>query len=135
LPGPERPVRIGWATVSIGDISLNQAELVERIDFRFAEPLISGFAIRFRSGACSCLHVFAPTVRLMTEVPDTRSIDRLILALYCEPRNIQEARLLITIFRLICAVLAVLSSSLKFLSLRTGAVVFVSGNSHGYRYC
>jgi CspA family cold shock protein len=33
--------------------------------------------------------------------------------------------LLITIFRPICAVLAVLSSSLKFLPLRTGAVIFL----------
>jgi CspA family cold shock protein len=39
--------------------------------------------------------------------------------------------LLITIFRLVCAVLVFLSSSLKFLSLRNGAVIFVSGNSHG----
>jgi CspA family cold shock protein len=33
--------------------------------------------------------------------------------------------LLITIFRLVCAVLAVLSSSLNYLSLRTGAVIFL----------
>ncbi|WP_255218498.1 hypothetical protein [Paraburkholderia caledonica] len=39
------------ATASIGDIILDQADLIERIDFRFAEPLISEFAIRFRSGA------------------------------------------------------------------------------------
>jgi hypothetical protein len=57
------------------------------------------------------------------------------LSLYRDPRNIQEARLLITIFRLFCAVLAILSSSLKFLSLRNGAVIFISRNSHGYRYC
>jgi hypothetical protein len=37
--------------------------------------------------------------------------------------------LLITIFRLTCAVFAVLSTSLKFLSLRTGAVIFISRNS------
>jgi len=45
--------------------------------------------------------------------------------LYRGSRNNQEARLLITIFRLVCAVLVVLSSSLKFLSLRTGAVIFL----------
>jgi CspA family cold shock protein len=35
--------------------------------------------------------------------------------------------LLNTIFRLVCAVLVVLSSSLKFLSLRTGAVILSQG--------
>jgi CspA family cold shock protein len=50
------------------------------------------------------------------------------VSLYCDPRNIQEARLLITIFRLLCAVLVILSSSLKFLSLRNGAVIFISRN-------
>jgi hypothetical protein len=68
-------VRTGWLTASIGDISLDQADLVERIDFRFAEPPISEFAIRFRSEARSVLRVFAPTVRLMPEMPDTKSID------------------------------------------------------------
>ncbi|MDR7010029.1 hypothetical protein [Paraburkholderia strydomiana] len=71
-------MRTGWSTASIGDISLDQAGLVERIDFRFAEPPISEFAIRFRSEARSGLRVFAPTVRLMPEMPempDTNSID------------------------------------------------------------
>jgi CspA family cold shock protein len=36
--------------------------------------------------------------------------------------------LLITIFRLLCAVLVILSSSLKFLSLRNGAIIFISRN-------
>jgi hypothetical protein len=39
-------------------------------------------------------------------------------------RDIQEARLLITISRLVPAVLAVLSSSLKFLSLRNGVCFY-----------
>jgi hypothetical protein len=56
--------------------------------------------------------------------PATKSVDRPTRALYCGFQNIQEARLLITTFRLICAVLVVLSSSLKFLSLRAGAFIF-----------
>lgn len=67
--------------------------------------------------------------------PVTKSVDRPTRALYCGFRNIQEARLLITIFRLVCAVLVVLSSSLKFLSLRIGAFISYFRNSHGYRYC
>jgi hypothetical protein len=62
-----------------------------------------------------------------------KSVDKATPALYCEQRNIQEARLLITITRVVGAVLAVLSSSLKFLSLRSRALIF-SRNSHGYRY-
>ncbi len=47
----------------------------------------------------------------------TTSVDRSSTALNCDLRNIQGTRLLVTCFRLTCAVLAVLSSSLKLFCL------------------
>ncbi len=67
---------------------------------------------------------------------DTKSVDIIALSLYCGPRNIQEAPIADHHSRLFCAVLVILSSSLKFLSLRTGAVMFLfQGILIGYRYC